>query len=193
MQYRGTCCLKKCLIRKDQREFLCAKIWRNSIVNENVIHFEHSLKHYKGHPSNYLFQLFPHCKGDQKKTVAISQMFNHVQLHVHWMHLLNTRICRYTCIYITPTCTLQTLHYCPAGAWRWNDIVLTSMWHYHIASTSFWLHVPAGCDQDKCVKVVRPWKWDLPCSVGVFLTKFGHKLLLSLSAKPDYMWKNWKK
>ena len=48
------------------------------------------------------------------KTVAISQMFNHVQLHVHWMHLLNTRICRYTCIYITPT--VQTLHDCPAGA-----------------------------------------------------------------------------
>ena len=53
---------------------------------------------------------FSHCKGDQKKTVAISQMFNHVQLHVHWMHLLNTRICRY----ITPA--VQTLHYCPAGA-----------------------------------------------------------------------------
>ena len=28
---------------------------------------------------------FSHYKGDQKKTVAISQMFNHVQLHVHWM------------------------------------------------------------------------------------------------------------
>ena len=38
---------------------------------------------------------FSHYKGDQKKTVAISQMFSHVQLHVHWMHLLNTRICRY--------------------------------------------------------------------------------------------------
>ena len=57
---------------------------------------------------------FSHCKGDLKKIVAISQMFNHVQLRVHWMHLLNTRICRYTCIYITPT--VQTLHYCSAGA-----------------------------------------------------------------------------
>ena len=30
-------------------------------------------------------------------------MFNHVQLyvHVHWMHLFNTRISRYT--YVTPT------------------------------------------------------------------------------------------
>ena len=46
---------------------------------------------------------FSLCKGDQKKTVAISQMCNHVQLHVHRMHLLNTRICRYTFIYITPT------------------------------------------------------------------------------------------
>ena len=58
--------------------------------------------HYLVRPSNYLFQLF-HCKlhVDQKKTVAISQMFNYVQLCVHWMHLLNTRMCRYT--YITPT------------------------------------------------------------------------------------------
>ena len=30
------------------------------------------------------------------KTVAISQMFSHVQLHVHGMHLLNIRIYRYT-------------------------------------------------------------------------------------------------
>ena len=37
---------------------------------------------------------FSHGKVDQKKTVAISQMFNHVQLHVHWVHLLNNRICR---------------------------------------------------------------------------------------------------
>ena len=44
---------------------------------------------------------FSHCKVDQKKTVAISQMFNHVQLYVHWMHLFNTRICRYA--YITST------------------------------------------------------------------------------------------
>ena len=44
---------------------------------------------------------FSHCKVDQKKTVAIFQMFNHVQLYVHWMHLLNDRICRYT--YITST------------------------------------------------------------------------------------------
>ena len=66
--------------------------------------------HYKVRHSNYLSQLFLTLK----KTVAISQMFNHVQLHVHWMHLLNTRICRYTCIYTTPT--VQTLHYCSVGA-----------------------------------------------------------------------------
>ena len=56
---------------------------------------------------------FSHCKVDHKKT-AISQMFNHVQLRVHVMHLLNTRMRRYTCIYITPT--VQTLHDCSAGA-----------------------------------------------------------------------------
>ena len=41
-----------------------------------------------------------------------SRMFNHVQLHVHWMHLLNTRICRYTCIYITGYSTNTTLQPC---------------------------------------------------------------------------------
>ena len=35
---------------------------------------------------------FSRCKVEQKKTVAISQKFNHVQLHVHGMHLLNNRI-----------------------------------------------------------------------------------------------------
>ena len=90
-------------------------------------------------------------------------MFNHVQLHVHWMHLFNTRICRYTCIYITST--VQTLHYCPAGAWRWNDIVLTSIRRYHVASTSFWRHVAAGCDQRGVLKAVRPWEWNPSCSV----------------------------
>ena len=28
---------------------------------------------------------------------------------------------------------------------------------------------------------------------GVFLAEFGHKLLLSLSAQPDNVWKFWKK
>ena len=57
--------------------------------------------HFQMRPSNYLFQLFLTLYGRPEKTVAISQMFNHVQLYVHWMHLLNTRIYRYT--YITPT------------------------------------------------------------------------------------------
>ena len=39
---------------------------------------------------------FSHCKVEQEKTVAISQMFSHVQLYVHGMHLLNKTICRYT-------------------------------------------------------------------------------------------------
>ena len=40
-------------------------------------------------------------------------MFNHVQLHVHWMHLLGyAGIPAY--IYITPT--VETLNYCPTGA-----------------------------------------------------------------------------
>ena len=61
MQNRGTCCLKKCF--KDPREIWCAKIKRNSIINKNVLHSEDPLMHYKGAPSNYLFQLFIKLKG----------------------------------------------------------------------------------------------------------------------------------
>ena len=79
------------------------------------------------------------------KTVAIFQMFNHVQLYVHWMHLLNTRICRYT--YITPTVI--------------------------------------DCDQDSCVMNLKVESTVFKS--GVFLTKLGQKLLISLSAQPDYV------
>ena len=96
-------------------------------------------------------------------------MFNHVQLHVHWMHLFNTRICMYTCIYITPT--VQTLHYCPAGAWRWNDIILTSVRHFDVMYL-------LGVTKTGVLKAVLPWKWNLPCSVRCIPTKFGHKWLL---------------
>ena len=54
---------KSVLICKDQREILCAKTIRNRIINENVLHSEDSLLHYKGRPSNYLFQLFLKLKG----------------------------------------------------------------------------------------------------------------------------------
>ena len=134
---------------------------------------------------------FSHCKGDQKKTVVISQMFNHVQLHVHWMHLFNTRICRYTCKYIAPT--VQTLHYCPAGAWRWNDIVLTSMRRNDVALTSFWRHVPAGCDQDRRVKSCPTLKMKSTVFSKVYFQQnLDTNDSFSLSAQPDHMWKNWK-
>ena len=50
--------IKSILIRKDQREILCAKILKNSIVNENALNSEGALKYNKVRPSNYLFQLF---------------------------------------------------------------------------------------------------------------------------------------
>ena len=64
------------------------------------------------------------------------------------MHLLNTRICRYT--YVTPTVIY--------------------------------------CDQDKYV--LKLFNLEMDSTVlksGVFLTKFGHNLLLFLSAHPDYV------
>ena len=105
--------------------------------------------HYQVRPSSYFFSnSFSHCKVDQKKTVAISQMFNHVQLYIHWMHLLNTKICGYT--YLAPTVIY--------------------------------------CDRGKCV--MKLFNIEMDSTVfksDVFLTKFGHKLLLSLSAQPDYV------
>ena len=83
-------------------------------------------------------------------------MFSHVQLHVHWMHLLNTRICRYTCIYIT--LTVQILHYCPAEAWRCIEVYVTSSRRIDVMCL---LGVTKIC----VLKVARPWKWNLPCSV----------------------------
>ena len=111
--------------------------------------------YYQVRPSNYIrSNSFSHCKVDQKKTVAISKMFNHVQLYIYWMHLLNTRICRNT--YVTPT----VIYY----------------------------------DQDR--SVMKSFNLEMDSTVfnsGVFLTKFGHKLLPSLSAQPDYVRKCWKK
>ena len=48
-----------------------------------MLNSEGSLMHYQVRHSNYLVLSFSHGKVDQKKTVAISQMFNHVQLCVH--------------------------------------------------------------------------------------------------------------
>ena len=71
---------------------------KNGIVNENALNSEGSLMHYL---AIICSSSLSHCKADQRKTLGTSQMFNYIQLHVHWMHLLNNRICRYTCI--TPT------------------------------------------------------------------------------------------
>ena len=86
---------------KRSNEILCAKIKINSIVNENAANSEGFLMHYEGRPRIICSKSFSNCKVYHKKTVAFSQLFNHVQLHVHRMYLLNNRICKYT--NITPT------------------------------------------------------------------------------------------
>ena len=73
-------------------------------------------------------------------------------LNVHWMHLLNTRICRYT--YVTPTVIYND-----------HDKYVMKLLNLEMDSTVF--------------------------KSGVFLTKCGHKLPLSLSAQPDYVRKCW--
>ena len=48
--------------------------------------------------------------------------------------------------------------------------------------------LPAGWDQDRCVKKLSDLENEIyRVQYGVFLTIFGHELLLSLSAQSDYM------
>ena len=59
MQNRGTCCLKKCFnTERSKGNFVRENLKKNSIVNENALISEGSLKYNKVRPSNYLFQLF---------------------------------------------------------------------------------------------------------------------------------------
>ena len=85
MQNRGTCCLKKSvLISKDQRDFCARK--SKEIVNEKM-KMRSTLKVpeciTKWVLAIICLNSFSHCKVDLRKTVAISQMFNHIQLNVH--------------------------------------------------------------------------------------------------------------
>ena len=66
---------------------MCAKIRRSSIVNEKRLNFD-ALNGLQKASLQLLFQLYMNCQVDQKKTVAISQMFNHINLHVHKVYLL---------------------------------------------------------------------------------------------------------
>ena len=49
---------------------------RDSIINENMLHSEDSLMHYKGWPRNYLFQLYLKLKGRPEEN---SSYFSNVQ------------------------------------------------------------------------------------------------------------------
>ena len=57
------CCLKKCFDTGRSKENFVRENLKNNIINENVLHSEDSLMHYKGRSSNYLFQLFLKSKG----------------------------------------------------------------------------------------------------------------------------------
>ena len=97
MQNGGICCSKKCFtkerskgnfVRENLKKIASLMKMRPTLkVPQSIIKCVLAIIY-----SNS----FSHCKVEQKKTVAISQMFSHVQLHVHGMHLLNNRICRYT-------------------------------------------------------------------------------------------------
>ena len=80
------------------------------IVNGNRLNSEGSLMHYKGRLSNYLLQLFLTLLGRPEEN---SSYFSNVQpctITCTRADLLNTRICRYTCIHKH----LQYKHYSTA-------------------------------------------------------------------------------
>ena len=100
MQNRETCCLEKCLIWNDQREFCARKFKEIASLKKMRSTLKVPQCITKCVLAIIYSNSFSHCKVDQKKTVTISNV-QRVQLNVHWMHLLNTRIYRYT--YVTPT------------------------------------------------------------------------------------------
>ena len=72
--------LKRILIKEDQREFLCAKIWKISLVIKNVIESEDPLMHKAEHPSNFS-NTFTHNQAEQiKKGVICVQ--NLLEIHL---------------------------------------------------------------------------------------------------------------
>ena len=131
---------------------------------------------------------FSHCKGDQKKTVAISQMFSYVQLHAHGMHLSNNRICRYTY-------SINTTLLWPRQVMAPHTAVMdTFCWGSGGTSLWKWEHNNNTRNQDRYVNELVPPRNGLYwVQSGVLPKKFGHKLFLSLSAQLDNVWKSWKK
>ena len=55
---QGLLMLKRILIKPNQTEFLCAKIYKISIIIKNVIEAEDTMMHSAERHSNYFFQHF---------------------------------------------------------------------------------------------------------------------------------------
>ena len=64
---QGLLILKGTYIKKDQREFLCAKILKISIVIKNVIWSDKTSMHKAVRPSNYFFNSFTYDQAEQIK------------------------------------------------------------------------------------------------------------------------------
>ena len=64
---QGLLILKGTYIKKDQREFLCAKIIKISIVIKNVIWPEKTSMHKAVRPSNYFSNSFTYDQAEQIK------------------------------------------------------------------------------------------------------------------------------
>ena len=102
MQNRGTNGIRKVFYKERSKgNFARENLKYDSIINENVLQSKDSLMHYKRRPSNYLFQLFLKLKGRPEENSSYFSNVQHVQLHVHYVHLLNDRICRYTYVKLT--------------------------------------------------------------------------------------------
>ena len=67
---------KKCFNAERSKGMFVRENLKKSIVNENALNSEGSLMHYKGRPSNYLFQLFLTLKGRPEEN---SSYFSNVQ------------------------------------------------------------------------------------------------------------------
>ena len=71
-----------------------------------------------------------------------------------------------------------------------HDVEMTLYWRLCDFIMSHRRHVPLDVTKKKLSDLENEI---YRVQSGVLPTEFKHKLLLSLSAQPDYMWKNWKK
>ena len=96
--------LKGTNIKKNQREILCTKILKISIVIKKVIRCEKTLMHKAERPSNYFSNSFTHNQAEQiKKEVICVQILLEIHLIEHGRFHFQGQTTFYIPVLVTPS------------------------------------------------------------------------------------------